>query len=449
MAFPIFNDPTDRNANWDLQYNQQYLKDLTTDWRNIKADTASLTVPRLNTVPTSIPDLSQMKPPTIAPSQTFSTQFQNSTFGQNFGTWSQGLNMANTALTSILGPKKEYNGPKGGITQGMDSAYDTISDAVSVIPGWGQAASLLMKANKGFSTIANKLGAGTDGMTTQDAILGSSFFQMSPLGLVNGTFGKTSDTITKDDEAFETVGAAYAGTDSTVDDALQKSGKKYGAFSNSARKAANREIAEAKRQQNIMAGIAENATDRFAIRNSMSAINGNQRALALQGGYNQGAVRVGKNGLSTKLMNRVKSIPTKNLFKEGGKLEIVEEVIDIAEDWIYEEAPEKFEKGGRFNIIPEGALHARKHDIDIEGITKKGIPVISESEGGEIEQQAEIEHSEIIFRLSVTEQIEKAIKDSEESTQKEKDALAIQIGKLLVQEILFNTDDRTNLLNNE
>ena len=29
----------------------------------------------------------------------------------------------------------------------------------------------------------------------------------------------------------------------------------------------------------------------------------------------------------------------------------------------------KFKKGGKFNIIPEGALHARKHNMDVENIT--------------------------------------------------------------------------------
>ena len=28
------------------------------------------------------------------------------------------------------------------------------------------------------------------------------------------------------------------------------------------------------------------------------------------------------------------------------------------------------------SVIPEGALHAHKHNLDLEGLTKKGIPVI-------------------------------------------------------------------------
>nr|DAE33126.1 MAG TPA: hypothetical protein [virus sp. ctrcb4]DAR12779.1 MAG TPA: hypothetical protein [Crassvirales sp.] len=51
------------------------------------------------------------------------------------------------------------------------------------------------------------------------------------------------------------------------------------------------------------------------------------------------------------------------------------------------------------NLIPEGALHARKHNLEevnpeLEGqITKKGIPVITHSEGG-VTQTAEIEKNE-------------------------------------------------------
>jgi len=35
------------------------------------------------------------------------------------------------------------------------------------------------------------------------------------------------------------------------------------------------------------------------------------------------------------------------------------------------------QNGGTVNVIPEGALHARKHHMeDDEHITKKGIPVV-------------------------------------------------------------------------
>lgn len=139
-------------------------------------------------------------------------------------------------------------------------------------------------------------------------------------------------------------------------------------------------------------------------------------------------------------------------FKEGGSLTksdwLVEidinnlsiefRGIDIEEVELDGVLPE-FKEGGKFNLIPEGALHARKHNMGIDGITPKGIPVVSHSEGGEIEQQAEIEREEIIFRLEVTKKLEELAKD-------ESDEAAIEAGKLLVEEILYNTIDNTNSL---
>ena len=97
------------------------------------------------------------------------------------------------------------------------------------------------------------------------------------------------------------------------------------------------------------------------------------------------------------------------------------------------------------NVIPEGALHKNKHYMEhAEGLTKKGIPVVDEDG----EQQAEIEHSEIIFTLEVTKKLEEYynIFYSDESSNKEKEQAALEAGKLLVYQILENTEDRTGLI---
>ena len=99
------------------------------------------------------------------------------------------------------------------------------------------------------------------------------------------------------------------------------------------------------------------------------------------------------------------------------------------------ETPE-IEETNQKNLIPEGALHKNKHHMEhTEGLTQKGIPVI-DNDG---EQQAEIELDEIIFTLEVTKKLEELYKDGS-------DGAAIEAGKLLVKEILFNTDDRTGLI---
>ena len=103
----------------------------------------------------------------------------------------------------------------------------------------------------------------------------------------------------------------------------------------------------------------------------------------------------------------------------------------------------KLEETNQKNVIPEGALHKNKHHIEhTDGLTQKGIPVV-DNDG---DQQAEIELDEIIFTLEVTKKLEELHKIFKEGSNKEKDEAAIEAGKLLVQEILYNTDDRTGLI---
>ena len=504
-------------------------------------------------------------------------------FFSKIGGW-QTVGAAADMLGSFMPEKDEYSGTKGDLTQTLDSTYDNIANTLMAIPGWGTLAGGIMKAGSFLGKGVNALGGGTDGMTTTDAILGSSFLSLTPFGLINGFGGSKANTITKDEQVFETVGSSYTGTNQTVNDALTKSGKKYGLFSSKARNRANEEIEEAKRQQGVMSWVADEATDRFAIRDSMAAINGNRRKYYLQGGYNQADVRVGKSGMSLDLIAKAKKVlseprklqtggtakdpfeyyvstlpvaqrdssnfrvrdywqyngqpkdfdeakkrgmfewvedfdsngkslgwswhaftvaknpnadeydfmkssshPTvqkeldwynsnspdavefRNNYelqrtepywkyvrrkrdtishKEGGQMQVKATEILIVEPELIEDGVDLFKDGGAINIIPEGALHAHKHNMDIEGITPKGIPVVSNKEGGEVEQQAEIEREEIIFRLEVTkklEELEKKFYDSETS-QKEKDECALEAGKLLVEEILYNTQDNTNKL---
>lgn len=88
------------------------------------------------------------------------------------------------------------------------------------------------------------------------------------------------------------------------------------------------------------------------------------------------------------------------------------------------------------NLLPVGALHARKHNLTgIEGVqTTKGIPVLLEQGGKTVAQLAEIERNEIIFRKSVTDKLEELFKEGT-------DEAAIEAGRLLVREILYNTKD--------
>lgn len=365
---------------------------------------------------------------------------------------------------SFLGERAEYSGDKGNVTKTLDTVYDGISDAAMSFGPIGMIVGGAMKGADLLGDVMGKLGGGTDGMTTQDAILGSSFFSWN-IGLINGFGGSTTDTIKRDEDSFAQVGSSYSGTSNMVDDAVTKSGKKYGLFSKHQFNKAQQLIQESKRQQDIMSNIANTARDRFAIQDSMSSVNKNRYQYQLQGGYNQSSVRAAKEGMQFKTTiaelsideyinpSNVRELSIDDLFieefKEGGiikEIEIPDTLIEI--DFESYLIPE-FQKGGSFNIIPEGALHARLHHMDnADNLTKKGIPVVSEDKDGELEQQAEIEREEIIFRLEVTQKIESLYRkyNSEEYTQKEKDQFAIEVGKLLVYEILNNTIDHTNNL---
>ena len=106
---------------------------------------------------------------------------------------------------------------------------------------------------------------------------------------------------------------------------------------------------------------------------------------------------------------------------------------------------EAFKQGGQMNVIPDGALHARKNNMEGAGedFTHKGIPVMDNNG----QQQAEIEREEIIYSKSVTDTIEKAYKEYQKTSNKEEqDKIAIKIGKFLTKEIIENTDDRTGLI---
>ena len=104
-----------------------------------------------------------------------------------------------------------------------------------------------------------------------------------------------------------------------------------------------------------------------------------------------------------------------------------------------------FKQGGQMSVIPEGALHARKNNMEGAGedFTSKGIPVV-DNEG---EQQAEIERNEIIFSKDVTDKIEELYKKyNEEESNSKKDEIAIKMGKIITCEIVKNTDDKTGLI---
>ena len=378
-----------------------------------------------------------------------------------------------------------------GLTKGLNNAYDSISNAAMMFSPVGTVLGGAMKAGKLLGDGLTALGVGTDQMTTTDKILDSSFMKLTPVGLINGIGAKRTQDFSANNDTIEKVGGSYGGSINTINDAVSKANKKYGLFSGGARRKANNLINTARQQQNIMTNISDEYQDQLANKSDLAYTRYNTD---INGGYQQQYIRAAKQGailnriqlrkqreggvLSNQLHSKinletqeVEWKPVINInqetpvFKEGGELvnnqETIQETNSVWQPNINLETIQIMEEGGKTdkpkqesdkieetnqkNVIPEGALHAHKHHMEnAEDLTKKGIPVVDNNG----EQQAEVEKNEIIFSLEVTKQLENLYKRYQEdtNTQKEKDELAIEAGKLLVYEILHNTIDRTGLI---
>ena len=358
------------------------------------------------------------------------------------------------AVGGIVGAQQEVT--DSATTKTADALYDTAAGVVENLGPIGKVVGTAMKFAGMAGDAIQAMGGGTDQMTTMDKLMDSSFFSWN-IGMLNGFAGKNSDSFAVDQDTLAQVGSSYGGTVDDLNDAAAKAGKKYGLFSSNARKKANSAIATAKGRQNLMGGIADDASDQRLAVQSMGEQAGLAYSIMTDGGYNQKYTYAAKQGgiiewnpvITSEWEPQIELNWELSTFKEGGNIEIVESLEQIPELKSGGKTEEidipEIEETTQKNVIPEGALHKNKHHMEhAEGLTKKGIPVIDDDG----EQQAEIEHSEIIFTLEVTKKLEEyyEIFYSEESSNKEKEQAAIDAGKLLVFQILENTEDRTGLI---
>ena len=376
-----------------------------------------------------------------------------------------------------------------GLTKGLNNAYDSISNAAMMFSPVGTVLGGAMKAGKLLGDgLTALVGGGTDQLTTTDKIMDSTLGRLSGLGLINSLGSKRTKDFSLNKDTIEKVGGDYAGAVNTMEEAASKAGKKVGLFSSTS--GINKLIGKAQTFTNQTTRIANTYQDQLANKSDLAYtryvqdINGGPQQYIQR--VKHGAIlqrinlrkhREGgvlSNQLHSKINLETQEVewkPVINInqktpeFKDGGELvnnqETIQETnsawqpnINLETIQIMEEGgktdkskqePEKVGETNQKNVIPEGALHAHKHHMEnAEDLTKKGIPVV-DNKG---EQQAEVEKNEIIFSLEVTKQLENLYKRYQEdtNTQKEKDELAIEAGKLLVYEILHNTIDRTGLI---
>lgn len=369
----------------------------------------------------------------------------NNIWGYNPNTISFNRNWTPGSFTSNYGGLTNLGGQiVGGLLDNSAAHQRTNgerSDVASITDTVGNVAGSIFKTNPVLSGIGrvatgayNKITGGTDGMTTVDAALGSGAVQGALAGIaatttnpvgwglagayflgsaLNSLTGKTTmkDSFAnfQNENKLSTLDSAYY-RDSRMDNLYNK---KYGGFSLGSYRKAQNKLKKDQWEKATKLGVYELA-NLGNTRAGMVDANLLNYLMNVNGGYTP--TYSGKHGLNTE-----KLFKARELLKRG-----VQNKSDL----------KMFQNGGTMNVIPEGALHARKHNMEnSEHITKKGIPVV-DNEGN---QQAEIERNEIIFRKEVTDELERLRKDGS-------DEAAIEAGKLLTTEIMENTEDRTGLI---
>lgn len=537
-------------------------------------DNLQLQVPGLNPqLQSFVPSFSKLPqvPYSADREKTRVNQFQKfNNFLEN-NPWGNTINAGINIVGSLIKQPPGYSGKHGALQYGLDETYNAISKGVKNIPVYGQAVGLLMDAAGVLNKGIQRLGGGTDGMTKTDAILNSNFLGLTPLGLINGFFGKKANSYTRNQELDAASGAGFSGFQALQNTTQVGAGKKYGLFSSGARHKQNKLTEYTQGVKHSISGIVDtNTLNNLASQTSspyataqfqMDLNGGMQNLRAARSGmkfpkiklpkfkqkfydpfkatlgedweemYDTDGVRTAiPSTLSTAQKQGLAPIPTKrggivymkpdgsfsdvplraslyaknggqfvrnviSKYQAGSSLRRSVQVFDVATNkYVQIEIPlnkdqiagrqpirlangtavfmngdgtvtsDRWEtpgtrehltpkgkdgikvnkKGGQMNVIPEGALHARKNhltEVDdmYKQVTHKGIPVITIEDGGEVVQHAEVEHSEIIFTKEVTDKMEEYRKQGT-------DEAAIECGKMLVKEILYNTDDRSGVI---
>ena len=421
----------------------------------------------------SLPDQIAQLDPSSMPTLTDTAIEQISNFNRSQNRKNAGLKLKGQFKDAGQNIKNALAG-KGG---GNSAAFGMLQQ------GFGLANSYMNKDlvnSEGFDKF-NQMADGVVGALgainpAWGAIAGAVQTGINGINLLGAT---KSDSFSVDTQTQAQIGGGYRGSYSDMNEAAQKAGKKYGLFNRKGFKEASEDIAEARKMDSSLQNINQENQTRLAMaaNTQMNAMN---YANKLNGGIDFNSISIGKTGLKLELIDRIKNIKHRvnvntkqieeekvgetTIFRDGGIIEfepnikvysstdILDDVIEFIpsissykEGGSIKESEElvKLEETNQKNVIPEGALHKNKHHIEhSEGLTQKGIPVI-DNDG---EQQAEIELDEIIFTLEVTKKLEELYKLYKEGSNKERDEAAIEAGKLLVQEILYNTDDRTGLI---
>lgn len=329
----------------------------------------------------------------------------------------------NASVNNLMGAGAGILGALSGkdLSAKVKGTREAIRTGLQFIPGVGNAVAL---ATSAVDFIGDKTGLNLSQLdknaTRRFGIKGAGFQNtlnaLPGMSMFPGMFAGNTIEAKKSEiwDASDGIArSAYSGTGKDID-AAQTFGNKRVLFG---RKKMNRII----REQNL--------------RNSIADLNVNQYKFAKEG--SEAYASDLDSQYSNQLLGGRQQMA---VGKRGMKLPALYEVRRLLEI-------KKFQAGGKMNVIVEGAYHSRKNHLsdlkpELEDVTPKGIPVITKEEGGEIIQTAEVEQKEMILHLELTQRLEELYQDGSEEAM-------IEAGKILAEEIINNTDDKTGeVLNN-
>lgn len=340
----------------------------------------------------------------------------NSGLGSNVG---QGVMGAAGGLMDAIPIKTQAD--KGKNPTGYET-QQAIGDALTKVPiPIVQAAGL---AYKGISKLAEATGGNTNTITKDQAedigISKGTRLLNNIVGTLHPGAGWFTEKVEEGQKShlIDEMSNAYADTVADIDQAGVLGGGKY-LFG--AKKVANA-VQEANRRNELLTEM--NMT------NTMRKQSDYGRDLAQQNmnryaGTNYMDMRMGKKGMKIQSLEEIRELLKNRVVKE----------LDV----------QKFAEGG--SLMPAGKLHKELSHINelgeqYEDLTRKGIPVVTLDDGGEIQQVAEVERDEWIWNLEFTQQIEALWKDGSEEAM-------IEAGRLLTEELLRNTDDISGIIHKE
>ena len=215
----------------------------------------------------------------------------------------------------------------------------------------------------------------------------------------------------------EKIRGAYTGTLEDIDSAQSMGGSRVNFMLGSARNKMNNFVLEQNTRNRLLSDISRTNTLR---KQSDYAQELNKQNINRYNGNNYQNTAIGKEGLKLPDREMLDALYAKKVtsFKDGGVI------------------------GVDSNVIPEGALHRELNHMEEYNeeldkvITDKGIAVVTTDKDGKVEQVAEIEKEEIVFRLELTKKIEELWHNGSQEAM-------LKAGKLLVKELMRNADDNT------